>query len=238
MKQEIEIKLKKITDLTITEQLILAFDTLIDLKDPTIIKAKMNQAIIGGTIADLFNLNKAGLVNNKVVLSDDKKTNLTYVNDLIDHLLTLDQKKLMIDIIFSYQHKAKEIKNNLQDELIRQGFLQEKRNFPPLIGPKEIHVSEQQLINNTKKRIVNSLDDDSKPEKEFIYVLAILDAVELLSYFLDTSIELDKKKERLKDLMEEEYIAKLIHDAIQNQPDPESLNMYEEPPLYTMGGTL
>lgn len=238
MSQQTKFKQMDINELTITEQLLFTLESIRDKENPTILEAKKNYAIMGAALADLFNLKKSGLVNNKIVIKDNKKTDYEYINDLIDKLDSLEKKKLIIDVIFGYQYKGKSIENELLDELIKKGLLIEKRNILPIIGPKEIHVSKNALINLAEDRVVNALSIGSKPEKELIYVLAILDAIDLLPYFIDSKAEIEEKKERLNELMEKENLVKQIHKAIKNEPDPESLAMYEEYPMNTMGGIL
>ena len=238
MSQETEIKPIDMNNLTITEQLLFILETLRDKENLTILEAKKNYAIMGAVIADLFNLKKADLENNKMVIIDNTKTEFEYINDLIGKLGSLEKNKLLIDVIFGYQYKGKDIENKLVDELINKKLLVEKRNFLPLIIPKKIEVSEKAFIKDIKEEVVNALSNDLKPKKEFIYVLAILDAIDLLPYFCDSDIEVKEKEIRLNELIGEEHLAKLVHNSIKNLPEPESLAMYEEYPVYTEGGLL
>jgi len=238
MSQKTEIKQIDINELTITEQLLFTLESLRDTENPTLLEAKKNYAVMGATIADLFNFKKAGLINDKVVILDHEKTNYNYIDDLTYTLDSLRNNKLLIDVIFGYQHKGKDIEHELLDELIQKKLLVEKRNFLPIIGPKDVHVSESAFSNLAKDRVVQALSKDSKPEKELIFVLAILDAIDLLPYFIDSTDLLEEKKQRLYGLMEKEDLAKVIHKAIKNEPDPESLAMYEVYPMYTNGGIL
>ena len=190
MSLKTEFKLMDINRLTITEQLLFALESIRDEKNPTILEAKKNYAVVGATIADLFNFKKASIIDNEIVLKDNEKTDYDYINDLIDKLDSLENNKLLMDVIFSYQNKGRCIENDVLDELVNKKLLFEQRTFLPIIGPKEIHESETAFSNRIKYQVENALSKTSKPEKKFIYVLAILDAIDLLPYFVESTIEM------------------------------------------------
>lgn len=237
MKIQVRNELIKINNLTITEQLIFLIESLSQIRKLRLSEESKNQAIIGAMVADLFSMNKVGLVNNKVVVTNTEKTQFGFLNRFIDDLQSQDKRKFIIDIIHCYQYKGESIQQDILDTLVEEDLLLETRGLIPFVGSKEFQVRDRDIISKINERIQVSLTNDSSLEKESIYLLAILQAIGVLKRFFYTSVDFnEKKKKRLQELMKEEYLAKMIYEAIKQQPESDSLAMVEMPPLHFSAG--
>lgn len=228
--------LYEFTTKPITEQLLLLVDTKTDLNETPEFKDKKENAIIGALLADVLLMKKAGLINNKVVVTTNEEAKTKYIEEFIEKLKSLEKREVMENIIHGVKSIAEDIEDNVLKKLLAEEWLVEKKGLIPFISQKELRVDSPELLKDVKATITNILTAEQEPNKELIYLMTLLYAIDMLQNF-NKEGKLDREEERrMNELMEKEYIAKLIYDAIKNQPEPESLRLVDlGPPGYIAG---
>ncbi len=227
---------KMLDELPITHQLVFLIETMAKNKDSLLFKDRKKYAIIGASVADLLLKKKARIVNNKVLLETTEERDPEYLSKLLDDIQSSKNSELLSDILYDYQFEADEIEEIIFDELLDNEILIEKKGFIPFLFPSELHVNNPDILKQSSTRIRTSLEKDQNPDRKTIYLLAITDAINFLRQFFQSKEEYKEKKRRLKELMGKEYGARIIYDAIKNQPEPELPTAYYMPPLYFSGG--
>ena len=231
-------KLEKLQNLSISQQLVFFTKIMAKNKESLLFNDRKKFAIIGALVADLLLKKKAGLVNNKVVIINTEKATLDYLNKLIDYLQSLEDRQYISEIIFKYQEEANQIEDEILHQLIEKELLEEKKGFIPFLFPTELQAKDQEIISQIKTLIHESLEQKAQPEENTIYLLTIIDAINILRQFFKTKEEYNERKKRLVELMDREYIAKMIYKAIKEQPEPELPPASYMPPFYFTGGLM
>ena len=220
----------------ITEQLLLLVDSETDLNETPKFKDKKHNAIIGSLLADLFLMKKIGLVNNKVLVTTSDTSRINYLNNFLNKLRSLGERKLMEDIIHEVKPLAENVEQDVMKKLLAEEWLVEKKGFIPFISQKELQIESSDFLKALKSTITDILANKQEPDKGHVYLMAILHAINMLKNF-NKGGKLGKEEiSRLNELMNQEYLTKLLYNAIKNQPDPKSLKFIDiAPPGYMAG---
>ena len=186
----------------------------------------------------MFLLKKAGLVNNKVVLTTSEGTGINYVDGFINKLRHLDKKDLMENIIHEEKPLSDGVEENILEKLLAEEWLVEKKGFIPFISQKELQIDNSDVLKFIQATITNILANELEPNKEQIYLMALLYAIDRLKNFIKQENLGRQERTRMNELLEQEYVAKLIYNAVKNQPEPDSLKLIDiGPPGYVAGVT-
>lgn len=227
MQKIVKNKQYKVNIMPITEQLILMVDAETDLQETPEFTDKKNNAIIGALLADLFLQKKAGLVNNKVVVTTTEGSRVKYIDDFITKLRSLDRKDLMENIIHEVKPLASYFEDEILKKLLAEQWLVEKKGLLPVISQKKLQVENSDYLKAFQATITNILANEEEPKKEVIYLMAILYSLNMLQKFTKKGKLGREEKIRMNELLEKEYLAKLIYRAIKNQPDPKSIKLID-----------
>ena len=230
-----ENKLEILHHLTITQHLLFLLESIPKKNQSLLFEEIKKYAIIGATITDLMLLKKVALVDNRLEIINSEKTDFSYMNTLLAELQSEEEKKLLMEVIYNYRHEAEVIEEEILKELLEKELLIEKKGLIPFLFPTELRVKDPELAIISRESIQKALTKESKPEKEVLYVIAIMDAIYALQKFMDTKEEYEEKKKRLDELLEEEELAKKVYETITSQPEPE-FPAYYIPPMYFMDG--
>ena len=231
-------ELEKLQNLSITQHFIFFTEIMANNKESLLFKDRKKYAIIGALVSDLLLKRKAGLVNNKVVITNNEKTTLEYLDKFVAYLQSLEERQYISEIIFNYKEEAKNIENEILNQLLEKDLLVDKKRFMRFLFSTEIQVKNKVLISQIKNLIRESLVKEAHPERKTIILLAIIDSMNILRQFYKTKDEYKRKKKRIEKLMEEENIAKMVYEAIKEQPEPELPPVTYMPPLYLSSGMM
>ena len=147
----------------------------------------------------------------------------------------------MENIIHELKPLSEDIKEDMLKKLLIEEWLIEKKGKIPFLSQKELLLRNTEILRPLKDTITSILANEQEPDNAQLYLMAILHSIKMLKNFTEQGKLGEQEKERMNELLEKDYIAKLIYKAIIKQPNPKSLQMVEMgPPGYMagMGGLL
>lgn len=227
---------KDFSHFTITQQLLLLLASIPEKNESLLYKERKKFAIIGAILTDTIRMKKAELVQGELMLKNISNTNFKYINTFINNMDLINNKNSLSDVIYRYQYDAGDLEDLVLDELLQGGFLIEKKGRIPFLSPKKLCIKEPELCNQLINKVRNAFSQESEPDIDTLYILAILHAIQVLQRFIKTGTEYDGKIMQLEVLIEKNIDVKMIYEAIKNQPEPDFSMIYYMSPMFLNGG--
>lgn len=226
MLQEETIEKNKINEfkkLTISEQVLYSIESVTELKEPKEFKEEKEICIIGGLVGDLILTKNIDLIDGKIKVLNNEKTNFAYLNNFMNELDNNYSGKDLNDVLLGFKNNIEKLENAIRNDLIKKSFLKGKKTFGFLRGSQESYGDSNVIMRRNLWTINLALRDNSEPEKKLVFILALLDAINFLKNYFKTSEEYTEKTKRLLELIESNPDVKLVYKKIKN--DFASLNI-------------
>ena len=205
-------------NLTISEQFVYLIEIITQNGLDDYFKQHFLYATIGSCFADLFMMNKIKLVDNRIVFNNGERTNIRYIDRLIDEINAIREDKTIFDVLMALDlERMLEIESMINDALIKKKLLYEKREGFLMFGKKVITPIKNDYSKQLIDEIRTSLDSSQEPDQSLLYLLAVLKPLDILPNFYESLKELDFGKKRMESLIEYHHDAKMILRAIENQ---------------------
>jgi len=227
---------KDFSHFTITQQLLLLLASVPEKNESLLYKERKKFAIIGAILADTIRMKRAELVQGELMLKNISETNFKYINLFINNMDLINNKNGLSDLIYRYQYDAGDLEDMVLDELLQDGVLIEKKGRIPFLSPKKLCIKEPELCNQLINRVQKAFLQESEPDIDMLYILAILHAIQVLQRFIKTESEYNEKIIQVEELIEKNIDVKMIHEAIKSQPEPDFSMIYYMSPMFLNGG--
>ena len=200
--------------LTLSEKLLLL--GLHDEKGHVVMSASvaLPYGLAGALLLELYLDNRIDIVDKKVTLQDDKKTN----NDILDEVLTLiaQSPKLRTTQYWlqTIQSKVADIQQRLTDQLVEKQVLSEKEHrFMWVINYNRYPTQNTQPESDIRTRMKQVVLQDAEPTEEEVALLSLVLACELISEVFDKA-DRTIAKERIKVLAKGQAISKTVAQTV------------------------
>lgn len=221
-RQEPEIQLDQ-QGLTITYKLVFLVEAVFHPELDQALQEKYLYAVTGAFLADLILLKKVTIKQSSIEIFEIEKTDNKFINSFFYILATQGRRKTLLDSFELLKPLAKDMIEEIKRELLDAGFLVEKREGLPLIGPKVTYPKNKELMNNIQAEIKRNLGTEKEMDKEVSYLILLLEALNLLVRICESKRALDNARIRAEELLETDPIAKLLCRDVANKIKLEDL---------------
>jgi len=177
-----------------------------------------NYAIAGGIIAELLLRKRISLSSGKkkhVKIADTTTTGNRLVDEALEKIRESRREKTLQTWIQKLADTGK-IKHKVAEPLVQQGLLRMERDkvlgiFPRKRYPTVDRQPEQYLIERIRQTVLNASDNI---EPRTVLIISLAKSTNLLKTCLDKT-ELKQHKDRIKNIVNGEYVGSATTEAIQ-----------------------
>ena len=220
--------------LSISEQLVFLIESTSINKLDNYSKEHYLFAVITGCIADLFLLDKIHFVQGRINLNNNPKKVSDYLTDIMRQILSNREEKSIFYILLAMNYRQmSQIESMIVDDLIDKKLLVREHEGFSIFGKSFLHANNEDFRFDLNKILKDGLNADEEPPMQIIFLLTLLDGIDLLPILCKSENELNYSRQHLESFIKNDHIAKLLLRAIQNEI---KINDLENMPKHQGGG--
>ena len=207
-----------VLSLSISEQLVFLIESLPENTLDTYYKQHYLFAVIVGVIADLFFQEKITLLNSKISFINTERASLEQLNYMMEKINSIRNEKTIFDILMAMNiQEMSQVESIIINSLIKKKILVRKHEGFFIFGKNVIQAKIDRQRVNLFNTLITALDSTEDPPKQMIYLLTLLFGIDFLPQMIQSKKDLDFHRKHLETIIENDYIAKLLLRAIQNE---------------------
>ena len=169
---------------------------------------------MGACLVDLYIRGKIEIVNNRVVAKNFEKFNLPFLDHFFYRLAVTQYKRTVFEVFSNMKKYTKKVDRLLTKDVIKKNNLVEKKSGFLLYSKNQIQPNNQTKFKQLIVSLKISLDTVKEPEKPILYLLTILQAMNLTPYLYKILPDVGYGIKRLELLMKNESFARQLLQTI------------------------
>ena len=199
---------------TISEEVVYLIQSLSKKMDREFNRDDYYFALIGACLVDLYIRGKIEIVNNRVVAKNFEKFNLPFLDHFFYRLAVTQYKRTVFEVFSNMKKYMRKVDRLLTKDLIKKKLLVENSNGFLPFSKNQIYLNSQTEFYELIIRLKASLDTVKEPKKPILYLLTILQAMNLTPYLYRILPDVGYGIKRLELLMKTEPFARHLLQTI------------------------
>lgn len=216
MKVENKVLLNQVSDLTISQELVFLINSLPQKVIGTFKKENLLLGVIGSSLADLFIMHKLELEANYIKVNNYNRTGYDFLDEFLSNLLSIPGNKTILKVFMEYPENILQLEDRIRESLVLKGLIHKKHHEFLFFKPKDDNVEEVYYLKVFISRIKEELITFREISQTTMYLVIILQGVELFPYMFGSKEELNTSEQKIQQQLNSDKIASRLLRGFEN----------------------
>lgn len=216
MQVENNILLNQESELTISQEIVYLINSLPQKVIGNFQKENFLLGVLGSSLADLFLMHKIELEANYIKINNYNRTGCEYLDEFLSNLLTIPGNKTILNVLMDYPQNVLQLEDQIKESLVLKGLLPKKHHGFLFFKPKDDNIGDDYYLKGFISRIKEELITARDIPQTTMFLVIILQGIELLPYMFGSKEELNTAEQKIQQQLNNDKTASRLLRGFEN----------------------